>query len=94
MKINAIICKNCGDTIYSRSIHDFHWCSCNSVAIDGGFDYTKIVFKSADCYESTKLNILENETEKSAKKILYDDWNNRENKYGIIHKNEYKEEVV
>jgi len=33
---HAIQCKKCLDTIESKSIHDFKWCSCRAVGIDGG----------------------------------------------------------
>lgn len=35
-------CLHCGDVIQSIYRHDFKWCSCHSVAIDGGDSYTKI----------------------------------------------------
>ena len=38
---NAIRCKKCGDIIESTSRHDFKWCSCKAVAVDGGHDYLK-----------------------------------------------------
>ena len=33
---HAIQCKKCLDTIESKDEHDFKFCSCNSVGIDGG----------------------------------------------------------
>ena len=38
-----IKCLKCGDIIESVHRHDFKWCSCQSVAVDGGKDYTRIV---------------------------------------------------
>lgn len=38
---NKIKCKKCGDILESKHTHDFKWCKCNSVAIDGGYDYLK-----------------------------------------------------
>jgi len=35
---HAIQCKKCLDVIESKYIHDFKYCSCNSVGIDGGID--------------------------------------------------------
>ena len=32
-------CLHCGDVIQSMYRHDFKWCSCHSVAVDGGADY-------------------------------------------------------
>lgn len=41
IKRNAIQCRKCGDIIESKHRHDFAWCSCHSVAVDGGKDYLK-----------------------------------------------------
>jgi len=43
MKIirNRIRCKHCGNIIESKSVHDFKFCSCGKVAIDGGLHYLK-----------------------------------------------------
>ena len=82
MKVNAIKCKNCNTIIYSRAKHDFHWCPCGKCAVDGGFDYFKIVGNRED-WEMTELNVLEDHTDGEAKNILYNDWNLNENKFGI-----------
>lgn len=33
---NKIKCKHCGEVIESESRHDFKFCACGKVAIDGG----------------------------------------------------------
>ena len=38
---NAIICNSCGDTITSVSRHDYNYCSCGKVSVDGGQSYLK-----------------------------------------------------
>lgn len=38
---NKIQCLKCGDIIESTNRHDFKWCKCHSVAVDGGQDYLK-----------------------------------------------------
>ncbi len=38
---NCIRCKHCGDILESTNIHDFKFCSCGKVAIDGGKNYLK-----------------------------------------------------
>ena len=38
---NCIRCKLCGDIIESTSTHDFKFCSCGKIAIDGGYNYLK-----------------------------------------------------
>lgn len=44
---NAIRCNICGEIIESKSVHDFKFCSCGSVAIDGGHDYLRRCFKTS-----------------------------------------------
>ncbi len=38
---NACKCVKCGDVIESKHSHDFVWCKCGSIAVDGGLDYVK-----------------------------------------------------
>ena len=43
IKVIAVKCPECGDLIYSRARHDFRYCSCGEIAIDGISDYSGIV---------------------------------------------------
>lgn len=86
--VSAIECPECGETIYSRAHHDFHFCHCGACAIDGGFDYVKITAQNPSSVQIKKIPI------KATRKILYDDWNKSKNKYGWIKpKKELKNEV-
>lgn len=38
---NSVKCLKCGTEIESKHRHDFVWCSCRAVAVDGGHDYLK-----------------------------------------------------
>jgi len=76
-KVNAIECPNCKDIIYSRAQHDFHYCSCGEIAVDGGFEYLKICFNGVP---PRHVLIMLNTT----KQQLYDDWNHGKNKFGVI----------
>lgn len=38
---NAIACRWCGNIIESTHRHDFKWCLCGKVAVDGGLDYAR-----------------------------------------------------
>ena len=51
IKSNKIRCKKCGDTIESKYTHDFKWCSCHSVAVDGGLSYMKRCYTDYDLIE-------------------------------------------
>lgn len=58
-KIKGIKCLNCLDEIWNKHVHDFKYCSCGKVIIDGdreylryGGDFTKI--KEIDIKIKTK----------------------------------------
>ena len=42
---NAVIleCLKCGDVIQSKHRHDFRWCKCKAIAVDGGDDYARFL---------------------------------------------------
>lgn len=77
VKVSAIKCPSCGDLVYSRARHDFRSCSCSEVAIDGGFDYTKICFRNL-FPERINLDLDLSYTE------LFEDWSQAINQYGLI----------
>ena len=79
MKINAIKCTKCGDTIFSRANHDFARCSCGAIAIDGG-QTNKYYGINA---EPDDMEGAEFELDVTLKE-LYDDWNYGRDKYGLI----------
>lgn len=39
--VNKIRCQKCGDVINSTHRHDFKFCKCGAVAVDGGKDYLR-----------------------------------------------------
>ena len=86
MLVKAIKCNNCGDIIYSRATHDFHWCSCKKTAIDGGFDYYRIIGNRED-WEMAEVHVLDEKSDDEVKEILYKDYNFSINKYGTIKGN-------
>jgi len=53
MKIlsNQIHCLKCGDEPYSAHRHDFKYCKCGSVAVDGGMDYLRRVGDFSNCVD-------------------------------------------
>jgi hypothetical protein len=76
MIVNAVQCKDCLSVIFSRAVHDFRWCTCKGIAIDGGRQYEKLVGEP-DTMMRLKLEVLATE------KQLYDDWNLRRDKWGL-----------
>ena len=47
IKINKIKCNDCGDMIVSEHTHDFKFCSCRKVAVDGGTEYLRRCYKNS-----------------------------------------------
>ena len=39
--VNKIRCRKCGEIIESTHRHDFKFCKCRAVAVDGGKDYLR-----------------------------------------------------
>jgi hypothetical protein len=52
--VNAIRCLKCQELIVSNYIHDFKWCPCGNVAVDGGKTYLK-----RSIAEGSDLNYVE-----------------------------------
>ena len=49
--VNKIKCNHCGDIIESTTVHDFKFCKCGAVAVDGGHEYLRRCCQSpADDY--------------------------------------------
>ena len=44
-------CLSCFDIIQSMYRHDFKWCSCKGIAVDGGGDYLKMSYQPGAKYE-------------------------------------------
>lgn len=41
LTLNAVKCGKCHEVIVSTHRHDFRYCKCRAVAVDGGLDYAK-----------------------------------------------------
>ena len=76
-EICAAQCPKCHDVIFSRHHHDFHWCNCKDVAIDGGKHYVRCSFHDT---QPTHIIILIPQTDNE----IYNDYNKRINKLGVI----------
>jgi hypothetical protein len=76
----------CKDIIFSRTRHDYRSCSCGEVSIDGGHHYVKICFK-------TKMPVIIDKFINVTEQELYDDWNYRKNKFGLIKEKANKKRI-
>ena len=54
--VNKIKCKKCGEIIESISRHDFKFCKCRSVAVDGGHDYLRRLGNQEDWEELSEFS--------------------------------------
>lgn len=43
--VNKIRCRDCGDVVESKHRHDFKYCKCGAIAVDGGREYLRRVGK-------------------------------------------------
>jgi len=79
MMIHGVVCPNCKDFIYSRTRHDFRTCTCGDTSIDGGqTDYIKLSAKNMKDIQHLTMEI------KTTLGKLYDDWNLKLDKLGLI----------
>lgn len=81
VKVTCVTCPKCGDTIYSRARHDYRSCSCDSVFIDGGFDYVRMGWHPELGEEPKVFNKF---IMNCSRKDMYNDWNFNINKYGKL----------
>ena len=58
IKTNKIKCNKCGDIIESYNVHDFKFCSCGSVAVDGGREYLRRVGNYEDIIDLSEYEEL------------------------------------
>ena len=56
---NKIQCKHCEDIIESTHVHDFKWCSCKTVFVDGGREYRRLGFKNSFEEDIIDLSVVE-----------------------------------
>ena len=82
MKIEVYQCPDCKEEIYSRAQHDFIYCKCKELALDGGANDNglwrplRIIGKVEAQSRIIEITVTE--------KQLYHDWNYSEDKYGRI----------
>ena len=63
--VNKIQCKKCKDIIESKHVHDFKWCSCGAVAVDGGLEYLRRVGNLEDIIELSEFEMKKEGTYES-----------------------------
>jgi len=77
MKHTGLFCLKCGTVVFSCAGHDFHRCTCGNVAVDGGFNYLRISYKTK---QFMYLEIVF--PRKITKATLYKAWNEGDDSVG------------
>ena len=60
--VNKIRCTKCGAVIESKSVHDFKFCKCESVAVDGGHNYLRRLGEPENWDDLSEYEVIEDET--------------------------------
>jgi hypothetical protein len=77
--VNALKCPKCLSVIYSRAQYDFRRCTCGACFVDGGFEYMRFGYDpDIKMNEPFRLEV------DSSQDGLFQDWNKREDKFGLI----------
>ena len=82
MLVRAVHCEECNTTVYSRATEDLRECECGRVRVYGGFlTHFKYDIKDKKTkYRTLRMNI------QATPDDLYDDYENMEDKFGLIKK--------
>lgn len=59
IKLNKLRCGSCGGEITSKHRHDFRWCKCGAVAVDGGNEYLRRVGNFLNATELSEYELEE-----------------------------------
>ena len=60
IKENKIRCKQCGEIIESKTVHDYVTCKCGACSVDGGHEYLR---RSGYPENWEDLSVLEDDME-------------------------------
>jgi hypothetical protein len=63
---NSVRCLKCDDHVESTYRHDFKWCKCGAIAVDGGKEYLRRVGNVRDDKAWIDTSILEEESPRVA----------------------------
>lgn len=81
--LNQIKCNICGEKIFSQTVHDFKYCGCCRVSVDGGQIYLKRGFVEQTDFTEQSIVMEEKDVEKLVSKVKWSKETNR-NDFGIV----------
>ena len=79
---NQVECLKCGDKPFSTNRHDFKYCKCGNIAVDGGMDYLRRVGK-LDEYKDISIEIPDEHIYKLSEVVKWANDTNR-NEFGMV----------
>ncbi len=85
--VYVLQCPNCKDWVFSRTNHDFRYCSCEALGVDGGnIDNKFEILTYSRVMGNINFSKLKRENIRLpvSYKELYDDWNHNIDKWGLI----------
>lgn len=80
-RVSTVTCSQCGEEIYSRARHDFRYCKCGGISVDGGFDYLKYGWSEKWVKPVVRVRYIN-----ASRDTIIRDWNERKDKLGVIAK--------
>lgn len=87
--VAVVICRKCGHGIFSVAYHDFHYCPCTSVFVDGGsFNYMRLGWTDALTSSPEVLTL----TVPQSKEELWKDYNEnyKDREFGTLSGDEVR----
>jgi len=79
--VNVVTCPCCGQSIYSRARHDFRYCNCGEVWVDGGLDYFRYPLHTEKDNLDVKTSVV---TVDATREQLYLDYKKSRNLFGTL----------
>ena len=89
MLVRAVHCEEGNTTVYSRASEDLRECQCGRVRVYGGFlsHFKYDIMGKKTKYKTIKMEIQATPAD------LYDDYENMEDKFGLVNKNIEKKQT-
>lgn len=86
--LNGLRCPRCRYVVFSRANHDFRSCPCDAIKVDAGPGVGRYLWDPA--LGSPKWVLVDVRhfmfpALGAHEKLLYDDWNEYKDRYGLIH---------
>lgn len=76
--VNQIECLKCGDKPFLANRHDFKYCKCGAVAVEGGMSYLKISGE-AGIYKEMSISVPDEAFEAAVEALKWCDETGRNN---------------